>query len=72
LDTSVAEKIYLQLHSSAYAMDQDIWFKAIVTGTENHMPPGIVESVELIKYAKFFTKQYLAVFPETHPLDAPL
>ena len=38
LDASVAEKVYLQLHSNAYAMDQDIWFKAIVTGTENHMP----------------------------------
>ena len=41
LDTSVAEKIYLQLHSNAYAMDQDIWFKAIVTGTENHMPSNL-------------------------------
>ena len=41
LDTSVAEKIYLQLHSLAYAMDQDIWFKAIVTGTENHMPSNL-------------------------------
>ena len=36
-----------------------------------HMPPGIVESVELIKYAKFFTKQFLTVFPETNPLKAP-
>ncbi|MEQ9581138.1 MAG: hypothetical protein RIM68_03110, partial [Arenibacter sp.] len=36
-----------------------------------HMPPGIVESVELIKYAKFFVKQYLTVFPETDPLEAP-
>jgi hypothetical protein len=41
LGTSVAEKIYLQLHSNAYAMDQDIWFKAIVTGTENHMPSNL-------------------------------
>lgn len=40
-DTSVAEKIYLQLHSNAYAMDQDIWFKAIVTGSENHMPSNL-------------------------------
>jgi hypothetical protein len=36
-----------------------------------HMPPGIVESVELIKYAKFFAKQYLTVFPETDPLEVP-
>ena len=36
-----------------------------------HMPPGIVESVELIKYAKFFAKQYLTVFPQTHPLEVP-
>ena len=41
IDLSVAEKIYLQLHSNAYAMDQDIWFKAIVTGTENHMPSNL-------------------------------
>jgi len=36
-----------------------------------YMPPGIVEQVELIKHAKFFKKQYLRVFPETNPLDAP-
>lgn len=36
-----------------------------------NMPPGIVEDVELIKYAKFFKKQYLTVFPETDPLEAP-
>ncbi|MBU2905201.1 hypothetical protein KO529_10430 [Arenibacter algicola] len=40
LDPSVAEKIYIQLHSNAYATDQDIWFKAIVTGTENHGERG--------------------------------
>ncbi len=36
-----------------------------------HMPPGIVEDIELVKYARFFGKHYLTVFPETHPLDAP-
>ena len=36
-----------------------------------HMPSGIVEDVELIKYANFFKKQYLTVFPETDPLEAP-
>tara|TARA_R110002049_G_scaffold696_6_gene4442 strand:+ start:215133 stop:217808 length:2676 start_codon:yes stop_codon:yes gene_type:complete len=36
-----------------------------------NMPPGIIEDVELIKYAKFFKKQYLTVFPETDPLEAP-
>ena len=41
IDLSVAEKIYLQVHSNAYATDQDIWFKAIVTGTENHMPSNL-------------------------------
>ncbi|MGW9684574.1 hypothetical protein [Flagellimonas sp. 2504JD1-5] len=35
------------------------------------MPPGIIESVELIKFAKFFKSRYLEVFPETNPLDAP-
>ena len=38
LDASKAEKIYLQLGSRTYAMDQDIWFKAIVTNDENHIP----------------------------------
>ena len=41
IDLSVAEKIYLQLHSNVYATDQDIWFKAIVTGTENHIPSNL-------------------------------
>ncbi|MCM4150445.1 hypothetical protein DHD05_02480 [Arenibacter sp. N53] len=41
INTSVAEKIYLQLPSNAYALDQDIWFKAIVTGTENHIPSNL-------------------------------
>ena len=41
IDTSIAEKIYLQLPSSAYALDQHIWFKAIVTGTENHIPSNL-------------------------------
>ena len=41
IDLSVAEKIYLQLHSNAYAMDQDIWFKAIVTDSENHIPSNL-------------------------------
>lgn len=36
-----------------------------------YMPPGIVEQVEIIKHAKFFKKQYLTVFPETNPLEAP-
>ncbi|MEM9143272.1 MAG: hypothetical protein AAGA86_09810, partial [Bacteroidota bacterium] len=33
--------------------------------------PEIVESVELVKYAKNFRKQYLTVFPEVNPLEAP-
>lgn len=37
LNTYVAEKIYLQLSSSVYATDQNIWFKAIVIDSENHM-----------------------------------
>ncbi|ASO04660.1 hypothetical protein [Arenibacter algicola] len=41
IDLSIAEKIYLQLHSNAYAMDQDIWFKAIVTDSENHIPSNL-------------------------------
>ncbi|SHE57987.1 hypothetical protein SAMN03080594_101683 [Arenibacter palladensis] len=41
IDLSVAEKIYLQLHSNAYAMDQNIWFKAIVTDSENHIPSNL-------------------------------
>lgn len=36
-----------------------------------NMSPGIVEDIELIKYAKSFRKQFLKVFPDTHPLDAP-
>ncbi len=36
-----------------------------------NMPTGIIESVELIKFAKFFKSRYLEVFPETNPLDAP-
>ncbi|EPR69531.1 hypothetical protein [Cyclobacterium qasimii] len=35
-----------------------------------HMSPGIIEQVKLIKHAKFFKKQCLTVFPETHPLEA--
>ncbi|HCO82176.1 MAG TPA: hypothetical protein DIT95_01405, partial [Arenibacter sp.] len=41
IDLSIAEKIYLQLHSNAYAMNQDIWFKAIVTDSENHIPSNL-------------------------------
>ncbi|WP_037315982.1 hypothetical protein [Salegentibacter sp. Hel_I_6] len=36
-----------------------------------HMDPGVVEKVELIKYAKFFKNRYLQVFPQTDPLKAP-
>lgn len=36
-----------------------------------NMAPGIVEDIELIKYARFFKKQYLKVFPEADPLTAP-
>lgn len=37
-----------------------------------HMDPGVVERVELIKYAKFFKNRYLEVFPEADPLKSPL
>jgi hypothetical protein len=36
-----------------------------------HMDPGVVERVELIKYAKFFKNRYLEVFPEADPLKSP-
>lgn len=35
-NTSVAEKIYLQLTSNVYALDEDIWFKAIVAEAKYH------------------------------------
>lgn len=35
------EKIYLQLGSNAFALDEDIWFKAIVTDAESHYPTEI-------------------------------
>lgn len=38
LDVSLTEKIYIQLSSGVYATDQDIWFKAIVVDSENHLP----------------------------------
>jgi len=38
MDMSAPEKIYLQLDAKDYATDQIIWFKAIVTDTENHLP----------------------------------
>lgn len=36
-----------------------------------HMSADLVESIELIKYAKFFKSRFLTVFPETDPLLAP-
>ncbi len=36
-----------------------------------HMDPGVVERVELIKYAKFFKSRYLEVFPGADPLKSP-
>ncbi|WP_339716209.1 hypothetical protein [Cyclobacterium amurskyense] len=36
-----------------------------------HMSPDIIDQIEIIKHAKFFKKQYLTVFPETNPLEAP-
>ncbi|WP_133067194.1 hypothetical protein [Flagellimonas pacifica] len=36
-----------------------------------HMPPGVVENLELIKFAKSFKESYLQVFPETHPMELP-
>ena len=54
-DTSVAEKIYLQLSSSEFATDQTIWFKAIVTDTKNHLPSEI-SSVLYIDLIDFNTK----------------
>ena len=35
------------------------------------MPTGIIESIDLIKFAKFFKSRYLTVFPETNVLEAP-
>ncbi len=35
------------------------------------MPAGIIENIELIKFAKFFKSRYLTVFPETNVLQAP-
>ncbi|UJH68789.1 hypothetical protein [Allomuricauda sp. SCSIO 65647] len=35
------------------------------------MSPEIVESVELIKYAKFFKNKYLTVFPDADPFYSP-
>ena len=45
-----AEKIYLQLSATTVAVDQLIWFKAIVTDWENHLASGLsqVLYVELI------------------------
>lgn len=40
-DVTTGEKIYLQLSSDVFALDQDIWFKAIVTNAENHRPTKI-------------------------------
>jgi hypothetical protein len=47
---SLAEKIYLQLDSKIYTMDQTIWFKSIVTNAVNHAPTILsgVLNVELI------------------------
>lgn len=41
LDISVAEKIYLQLGSEVYATDQEIWFKAIVVDSQDHLPTKV-------------------------------
>ena len=38
IDMSVPEKIYLQLSAKDYATDQNIWFKAIITDSKNHLP----------------------------------
>ncbi|MBC9798552.1 hypothetical protein [Sinomicrobium weinanense] len=38
LDLSMAEKVYLQLTSQVYALDQPIWFKAIVAEAKYHRP----------------------------------
>jgi hypothetical protein len=47
---ALAEKVYLQLDNNVYAMDQTIWFKAIVAGAGDHAPMGLsrVLHVELI------------------------
>ena len=40
-NTTVAEKVYLQLGAQAYATDQTLWFKAIVTDAENNVPSDL-------------------------------
>ncbi|SFS86126.1 hypothetical protein SAMN04487906_1939 [Zhouia amylolytica] len=36
LDLASPEKVYLQLSSKVYAIDEEIWFKAIVTDAKHH------------------------------------
>lgn len=61
MDVSVAEKIYLQLGSGVYANDQEIWFKAIVVDSENHLPTEIsgVLYVDLIDFNQKIIDQKL-------------
>ncbi|MEX0288175.1 MAG: MG2 domain-containing protein, partial [Flavobacteriaceae bacterium] len=48
--TNVAEKIYLQLSSNVFAQGQTLWFKAVVTDAENHLPSKLsaVLYIELV------------------------
>jgi len=49
-NASLAEIIYLQLDNKVYTTDQTIWFKAIVTSAQDHIPTDLsgVLHVELI------------------------
>jgi hypothetical protein len=49
---SYAEKIYLQLSSTVCSLDEELWFKAIVTNSINHTPSSLsgILYVELIDF----------------------